>query len=398
MPRKTLTHAVHALVLVALIGGSIAFVALGKTVTVSVDGHRRSVHTFARTVAGVLNRANVHLGSHDQVLPALTTATHGGGTIVVRRGRQLSVSVDGTPREVWTTARSVAQALDQLGVAEPGAYVSAARNRPIPASGLSLAIRLPHHVAVWVDGTVRDVVTTAPTVGAMLAENTIALGPLDTSSTALTAVPADGLRMHISRVRDKTQTDTVPVPFLTARRPDPSMYVGDERVAASGVDGTLVNTYAVHLIDKQVTSRTLVGKNLVQRRQDRIVYFGTKPRPTPVPPAPAATRRPTPPSPTTPTTPLTVQAAAPARASSPSSDGLNWAALAQCESGGDPRNVSYGGRYRGLYQFTLGSWRSVGGQGDPIDASPSEQTARAKLLYAQDGAGAWPVCGRHLHD
>ena len=86
----------------------------------------------------------------------------------------------------------------------------------------------------------------------------------------------------------------------------------------------------------------------------------------------------------------------PRPAPAPRRDGLNWAALAECESGGNPRAVSANGRYRGLYQFDLSTWRSVGGSGDPIDASSAEQTRRAQRLYAQRGRSPWPVCGRHL--
>ena len=83
-------------------------------------------------------------------------------------------------------------------------------------------------------------------------------------------------------------------------------------------------------------------------------------------------------------------------APAPRRDGLNWAALAECESGGNPQAVSPNGRYRGLYQFDLSTWRSVGGTGDPIDHSSAEQTRRAQRLYAERGRSPWPVCGKHL--
>jgi uncharacterized protein YabE (DUF348 family) len=76
-------------------------------------------------------------------------------------------------------------------------------------------------------------------------------------------------------------------------------------------------------------------------------------------------------------------------------DGLNWGALANCESGGNPRAVNPAGYY-GLYQFDLGTWRSVGGSGLPTSASAGEQTYRAKLLYKQRGRSPWPNCGRLL--
>ncbi len=79
----------------------------------------------------------------------------------------------------------------------------------------------------------------------------------------------------------------------------------------------------------------------------------------------------------------------------PGTDGLNWAALAGCEAGGNPRAVNPAGYY-GLYQFNLGTWGSVGGSGMPHQASAGEQTYRAKLLYKSRGRSPWPTCGRLL--
>ena len=67
--------------------------------------------------------------------------------------------------------------------------------------------------------------------------------------------------------------------------------------------------------------------------------------------------------------------------------------IAQCESGGNPRAVSSNGLYFGKYQFSLGTWQGVGGQGNPADASEQEQDQRAAMLYARSGPAPWPVCG-----
>lgn len=77
----------------------------------------------------------------------------------------------------------------------------------------------------------------------------------------------------------------------------------------------------------------------------------------------------------------------------PAPDGsLHWDALANCEASGNPRAVSMG-RYFGLYQFDLSTWAAVGGTGNPVDASPAEQTARAQQLYDDRGTAPWPRCG-----
>ena len=83
--------------------------------------------------------------------------------------------------------------------------------------------------------------------------------------------------------------------------------------------------------------------------------------------------------PTTPTTPTT-----PTGGNKPAADGLNWAALAECESGGDPTTNTGNGFY-GLYQFDEQTWHSVGGSGLPHENSAGEQTYRAQILYKDRG-------------
>ena len=60
-------------------------------------------------------------------------------------------------------------------------------------------------------------------------------------------------------------------------------------------------------------------------------------------------------------------------------------AIAACESGGDPTAVNAAGYY-GKYQFDLGTWASVGGSGNPAEASEAEQDYRASLLYSRAGS------------
>ena len=46
------------------------------------------------------------------------------------------------------------------------------------------------------------------------------------------------------------------------------------------------------------------------------------------------------------------------------------------------------GHHFGGMQFNLSTWASVGGRGNPADASPSEQIYRAFLVWKRDG-GSW---------
>ena len=66
--------------------------------------------------------------------------------------------------------------------------------------------------------------------------------------------------------------------------------------------------------------------------------------------------------------------------------------IAECESGGDPGAVSPDGRYRGKYQFSRATWRSLGGEGDPAKAPEAEQDRLARMLLEKQGPSAWPSC------
>jgi hypothetical protein len=85
-----------------------------------------------------------------------------------------------------------------------------------------------------------------------------------------------------------------------------------------------------------------------------------------------------------------VSTAAPA-----SSSGVNWSAIAACESGGNWSTSTGNGFYGGL-QFSEGTWlANGGGQYAPSAnlASQSQQIAVAQNVLASQGIGAWPVCG-----
>lgn len=82
----------------------------------------------------------------------------------------------------------------------------------------------------------------------------------------------------------------------------------------------------------------------------------------------------------------------------------DWAALRQCESGGNYAIVSSNGLYHGAYQFLPSTWDSIANRNGRQDlvgvfpslAQPADQDAMAQALYALQGASPWPVCGQHL--
>ena len=75
-----------------------------------------------------------------------------------------------------------------------------------------------------------------------------------------------------------------------------------------------------------------------------------------------------------------------------------WDQVARCESGGNWA-INTGNGYQGGLQFSPGTWSAHGGgQYAPAAnmATKDQQIAIAEHVLANQGRGAWPVCGRGL--
>jgi resuscitation-promoting factor RpfB len=360
--RRSLQLALFGFVLIGLVGGLLAYAVAQKSVTLLIDGQTREVGTYAATVGELLEDEGVPADEHDAVLPAPDQALGDGDTVVLNRARPLRLTVDGVDREVFVTALSVDEALAQLGYREDDLVLSASRSERVPLSGMALTITRPKEIVLIADGKKRVVSTTAATAGDLLAEQGIALSASDKTSLYPEQILLDRMKLQVFRVTVKEKTVTKAIPYETVEVDDPTAFEGEETVVKEGRAGEQATTYRITFVDGEKVGRKKLNTEVTREPVPAKVKVGTKERP----------------------------------ANKPSADGLNWGALAQCESGGRATVVSSNGLYHGLYQFSVGTWQSVGGSGLPSQASPDEQTYRAQLLYQRSGAGQWPHCGPRL--
>ncbi|MEV0265058.1 ubiquitin-like domain-containing protein [Streptomyces sp. NPDC050617] len=358
-PEGLLRLVPRALVVAFLAGGTSAFVASDKAVRLDVDGAPRTLHTFADDVDELLAEEGVPLGAHDVVAPGRHHELTAGDEITVRYGRPLTLDLDGEHHRVWTTARTVAGALRQLGVRAEGAHLSVAASRTIARGGLDLAVRTERTVTFMADGREHTVATNAATVREAVAAAGIALHGQDSTSVAPDSFPRDGQTISVMRITAGEEAREEAIPFRTERRDDPTLFKGTEAVETAGRQGVRRVTYELRTVNGVKQKPRRIRTETVSEPRAQIVRVGVRPRPT-------------------------------------GADGLNWDGLAQCEAGGRPNAVDPSGTYGGLYQFDTRTWHALGGSGRPQDAPAAEQTFRAKKLYVSRGASPWPVCGRKL--
>jgi uncharacterized protein YabE (DUF348 family) len=200
------------------------------------------------------------------------------------------------------------------------------------------------------------------------------LGPSDRLSVPATSGIYDNQVVRVQRVRYGTSSATVPVPFGVLKNADASSYVGQNSVVSAGRPGSKRVVYALVYVDGKLAGRIVRSSTMLTPPVNQVMKVGSKPQPQPQPTSTGATPPPS------------------------SHSGLNWDAVAACESGGNWHINTGNGFYGGL-QFDYGTWLSNGGgaYAPRADlASREQQIAVATRLYDARGASPWPVCGQRL--
>jgi uncharacterized protein YabE (DUF348 family) len=360
--------AAQGAVLAAVVGGTIAYAQGGTTVTLVLDGTSTTVQSGAKDVRGLLADEGITVSGRDLVAPLPASPLQDGERVVVRFARPIALTVDGRSRTIWTTELTLGSALRALGIRADRARLSVSRSQPLGRTETAVMVSTPKRVTVIGEGRTRDLTTTAVTVSDLLAEAGLTPRMQDQLS-ALPGTPVvPGLVVALTRIDRKRVSVAEVVPAPVTQKRVATMDVGTRQVVARGRSGRRTVVYQVVLADGRQVGRTALSSVVTSRPVTSVVKVGTR----------------------------RVTDDGSGGDAVAGADGLNWAALARCESGGNPRAVNPAGYY-GLYQFSPSTWQRMGGSGLPSDASPDEQLRRAKLLYKRSGAGQWG-CGRHLYD
>jgi len=285
--RRSVKYGLYGAVLAGMVGGTVAWAGVDKTVTVRVDGQAAKIHTSAGTVRGALDDAGYQIGAHDIVAPAPDASVRDGSEVVLKRGRLLRMRVDGKERDIWVTTPTVADALAQLGYSTAD-FTSVSRAKRLPLTPTDIELRTPKTVTVVVDSATKRVESTDASVAQVLADLGIRLGAYDRLSVPGSTPLADNQKIVIQRVRKGRAVEQQPVPFPVTRTTDPALTVGQTTVVKAGRPGMVQATYAVVYIDGKLAGKTLVGRQVIAAPVPQVVKVGSKSAPPAVPAVPAA--------------------------------------------------------------------------------------------------------------
>lgn len=357
----------------ALLVAGTAATAIGTSyrhVTVEVDGVTHDVSGFFTTAGDALHSAGVTVGDHDLVAPASNQTVASGDTVVVRTATEYDVTVDGNQTTAWSTASSISGVLSAL----PASAASMAADRSYTRAEMPVA-EAGQTVHVVADGTTTDVVVSSDEgTTAILEKAGVSAGPIDRVTMEHNGGEAT---LRVARVTRGTVSTTTEIPYETEEREDAEAEEGTEKTVQEGAAGSEVTETYQETIDGNATVSAVLSTTRTEPTK-RIVAKGTK--------AKKAEDTSSSSSSSSGSSGSSSSASAPAVVSG--DDAAIWAAIAQCESGGNP-SINTGNGYYGMYQFSLPTWRSVGGSGLPSDASAEEQTMRARMLQQRSGWGQW---------
>jgi uncharacterized protein YabE (DUF348 family) len=259
-----------------VVGGTVAFTATGdKTIHLMVDGRPQLVHTSAADVSDVLKQAGYSPDSHDLVAPSLTSSVHDGSTIVFKRGRLLKLDVNGTPRFVWTTAPTVAVALSDLGFSTSD-FTSVSRSRRLPLSPTDIALRTPKSVTIVHDGQHTTVTTTDSTVGQLLKDLSMRIGPNDRISAPTTAAISAGERIKLTRYHSRTKIEHQAIPYKTKTKQDSSIPSGTTKIVTPGRTGVRAITWSLVFVDGKFMGKAKMSSTVVRQPVTQIERVGTR--------------------------------------------------------------------------------------------------------------------------
>ena len=228
---------------------------------------------------------------------------------------------------------------------------------------------------------------------------------VDAADQRIDALDAEGARNGVSVTKSTSTltTETVDTtdPHSSLQQESGDLPQGETRVVTPGVDGLVRTTYEVTTVDGKEVSRTPIAQVVVTQKVDEVVLVGTgaaKQQEQPRTQAPAPSASPDSSGGSSSSGGSTSSGGSDGGTGTTTESGVGddvWAKLAQCESGGNPRTNTGNGFY-GMYQFTLETWRSLGGTGYPHEADAATQTEMAKRLQQRAGWGQWPGCSDKL--
>jgi uncharacterized protein YabE (DUF348 family) len=235
----------------AILAAGAGYVAVQKTITLVVDQARpEAVRTMTASVGELLATEGIVIGSADLVTPPSSTRLTDGMTVLVDRGWFLESTPEPEKVGVWVMEGATARAM-LAGVED---WVSAGdRIGPTHAVTASVVVKGKDH----------DVVTNAVTVRELLSAMGIEPDRDDRVLPSPRSPLHPGTVVRYDRVRFLTREIRLPIAHTTLTRYSDRLEEGRVRIVREGIDGLMLETQLVKVVNGRVVGRTVLSRRVV---------------------------------------------------------------------------------------------------------------------------------------
>jgi uncharacterized protein YabE (DUF348 family) len=273
---KQVVVTVLSITLFVAIISLVLFEGTKQSVTLEVNGEKRTINTHAHTVGELLSAQEIEVAKFDVVTPSVNTPIEEGLSVRWEQAKEVAIQVGPENTTIWTTEDKVKDVLAQadIDITEHD-QVSPALDEEVGADNL-IAVEKAFEVTLEDGGEEKKVWSTSTTVADFLKRENIHLNEDDRLNRKADGYLKPGSFVQVVRVEKVTDVVEEPANFAVETRNDPKLLKGREKVVQEGKKGTVSRKFEVVKENGKEVSRTLLAETTITEPQKKIVAVGTK--------------------------------------------------------------------------------------------------------------------------
>lgn len=252
-----------------------------RAITIHDGEESITVTTEAKTIGEVLDRADIELKEYDSVEPSSDTPLLSPAyTVNIYRARPVTIIDEGVETKVMSPHRSPRSIVTGAGMELHNEdIVTTSRLDNFVADGgpgIEAEIDRAKLITLVLYGKATEIRTQAETIGELLKEKDITLGPKGGTSKPLNAPITENMILDVYRDGVKTKTIQQAVPFETRIIQDANRDKSYRKVQEPGQNGVKVVTYEIKMKNGKEVSRKQIESVVTKQPRQEVVVIGTK--------------------------------------------------------------------------------------------------------------------------
>src|SRR5690606_14678014 len=267
---------IFSAVMVTLFSAWVIFDETKVSVVFTTDGQQQVVKAHMHTVEDLLDEVDIEMKEHDYLSHDLDTKLIDGMEIEYKTAKKVTLTVDGQPETMYTTAINVGQLLNELDIEINEFDKVSHEAREAIVENMEITIDRAFEIKVVDGGKASSYWTTKTSVKQFLQENDIELDRLDKIEPALNEQIDAKTTISITRVVKFEKEIEEEIAFEVEERNDPSLEKGKTKVLQEGKKGLAKRTYEITTENGEEVDRKMLKETIIEKPVKKVVAVGTK--------------------------------------------------------------------------------------------------------------------------